>query len=225
MSRTVQLAFALQLAGVCMAAEPIGILFDFANQPEPAVVDLMKSEIRAILAPAQLDLTFQRLGQSGATQAFRKIVIVRFQGSCESRLDTTGSILDAPAIDLPALGETDVSAGHVLPFVHVYCNEVRGFVPRVSRIPYAQMYGRALGRVVAHELYHALLSTRDHTRTGVARFTQTARDLTRDKLPLDPLSIGLLRELYGPKGKEGGSVEPPSELGLTVAGARSVNQP
>jgi hypothetical protein len=119
--------------------------------------------------------------------------------------------LDHPELlDLPALGRTDVSAGHVLPNVRIYCNEVRAFVPIVSRTPFAQMYGRALGRVVVHELYHALLSTQEHSRTGIARFAQTARDLTRDNLALDARSLSRLREMYGAKEKEGDSVESPS---------------
>jgi hypothetical protein len=197
MYRTVLCAFAVQSVGVCLAAQPssIGILFDFASQPESAVVSLMKSEIRDILAPADLSIVFQRLGDTGASQAFRKIVIVHFQGACQ----TQGIQLDSPGLlTNPALGKTAVSGGRVMPDVQVYCNEVRAFVPSVSRTPFTQMYGRALGRVVAHELYHALLSTRDHARTGVARFSQSARDLTRDTLPLDAQSIALLRALYRP---------------------------
>ncbi len=213
MRRVVQWAFAFQFAGLCLAGQPIGILFDFGSQPEPSVVDLMKSEIRSILAPAELDLNFQRIGQSGASRAFRKVIVVRFHGSCRARSISSGIQLTDPAIlDSPALGRTDVSGGRVLPFVQVYCNEVRAFVPAVSRIPFAQMYGRALGRVVVHELYHALLSTREHTRTGIARVAQNARDLTRDKLALDQHSILRLREMYGPKEKEGDSEEPPSAI-------------
>ena len=198
MRRVVQFAFALQLAHVCLAAEPIGILFDFATQPEPSLIALMKSEISDILAPAQMQISFQRLGDDQASQPFRKIVIVRFQGACKAQSNTSGiEFNDVGLLDLPALGRTDVSAGRVMPYVRVYCNAVRAFVPSVSKLSFTEMYGRALGRVVAHELYHALLSTREHSRTGVARFAQSARDLTRDKLALDAASIGRLRELYG----------------------------
>ena len=211
MRRTVHLALAFLSASVCLAGQPIGILFDFATQPESAVVNLMKSEIREILAPAQLELSFQRMGEGAASQPYRKIVIVRFHGACQSLSDSGRIHLnDADVLDYPALGSTDIAGGRVLPYVQVYCNEVRAFIPAVSTTSFAEMYGRALGRVVAHELYHALLSTRDHSRTGVARFAQTARDLTRDKLALDTRSIGRLHDLYAPKEKEGGSPEPPS---------------
>ena len=195
MYRTVLCAFTVQWFGVCLAAQPtpIGILFDFSSQPEFGVVDLMKTEIREILAPTGVPIVFQRVGTQNAAQPFRKIVVVHFRGACQSQLDA-----DVPnSLDHPALGKTAVAAGRVIPDVQVFCNEVRAYVPSVSRTPFVQMYGRALGRVVTHELYHALLSTREHARSGVARFTQSSRDLTRDKLELDARSIAQLRAMYG----------------------------
>jgi len=200
MCQAVRFALAFACAGVCQPGQPppVGIILDFATQPESALVDVMKSEIQEILAPARMELSFQRMGQSGASQSFRKIVVVRFQGACQTQADSGSIQLNQPELlEFPALGRTDVSGGRILPYVQVYCNEVRAFIPSVSLTPFGLIYGRALGRVVAHELYHALLSTRDHTRAGVAHFAQTARDLTRDKLALDPRSIGLLRDLYG----------------------------
>ena len=145
MGRTVQFALAFQLAGACLAGQPIGILIDFSNQPESAVVDLMKLEIRQILAPAQLELSFQRIGDSGALQSFRKIVIIRFHGTCQVQMDSGGIQLNqAGVLDYPALGRTEIVGGQIVPYVQVYCNEVRAFVPTVSTISfYVQMYGSA----------------------------------------------------------------------------------
>jgi hypothetical protein len=187
----------VQIAGVCLAAPPIEIVFDFKTTPEPAVVNVMKSEIREILQPAELNLTFQGLGDSASIESFRKIVLVRFQGACHSGWSVTPIQLAQPALlDYPALGRTEVSEGRVMPFVHIFCNEVRAFVPSVSRTP-QKMYGRALGRVVAHELYHALLSTVEHAHGGIAGAVQSARDLTREKLSLDPVSLERLRDMWG----------------------------
>jgi hypothetical protein len=193
---------ALQIAGVCLAAQPIEIVFDFKTPPEPAVINVMKSEIREILLPAELDLTFQRLGDTASLLSFRKIVLVRFQGVCQSGWSVDPIQLTQPALlNYPALGRTEMSDGRVMPFVHIFCNEVRAFVPSVSRTPQQKMYGRALGRVVAHELYHALLSTVEHAHSGIAGAVQSARDLTREKLTLDSASIERLREMWGGLGK------------------------
>jgi len=207
MGRTVQFALAVQFASLCMAAQPIGILFDFTARPDKITLNSMQSEIREILGPAQLDLSFQRVTEP-LTHTFRKIVIVRFRGVCQGKTHRVGMELnEATPADFPALGRTIVSGGRVLPFVQVYCDEVREFVPFSSGQSAARIFGRALGRVVAHELYHALLATRDHSRTGVARFAQSPLDLTRDKLALDNHSIDRLRELYPQKEKEDDSEE------------------
>jgi hypothetical protein len=188
---------ACQITGVCLAAQPIEIVFDFKTPPESAVINVMKLEIREILQPAGLDLTFQRLGDTASLETFRKIVLVRFQGTCQSGWSVDPIQLSQPALlDYPALGRTEISEGRVMPFVHIFCNEVRAFVPTMSHTP-QQMYGRALGRVVAHELYHALLSTVKHAHSGIAGAVQSARDLTREKLTLDSASIERLREMWG----------------------------
>src|ERR1051325_835821 len=202
MRRMIQFAAMLSCAVLSRAEQPIGILFDFATRPDSTVVNLMESEIRKILAPAHLQLSFLIIGESSAARPFRKIVVVHFQGSCQSRSERGIYLNNSDLLDYPALGKTDVSGGHILPYVRVYCNEIRAFMPSSSRASRGQLYGRALGRVVVHELYHALLSTRDHSRNGVARFAQSGRDLTRDRLALDSRSLGRLRELYGPKEKE-----------------------
>jgi hypothetical protein len=212
MGRTVQFALALQMAALCLGGQPIGILFDFATPPDPLAVEAMRSEIVDILAPAALDLRFQGINEP-ASQAFRKIVIVRFRGACQA---STNHLTFPDAVpDYPALGKTDVSGGRILPYIQVFCDEVRAFVPpAITTLPFRRVYGRALGRIVVHELYHALLNTRGHTKAGVARFAQTPRDLSRDKLPLDDASIEHLRRLYGPPEleikMEGNSEELPS---------------
>jgi hypothetical protein len=207
MSRTVQFALALQFASVYLAAQPIGILFDFNARPDKVTLASMQSEIREILGPAQLELSFQPVTER-STRTFRKIVIVRFRGVCQGKTHRVGLELnEATPGDFPALGRTIVSAGRVLPFVQVFCDEVREFVPFSTGPSAARIFGRALGRVVAHELYHALLATRDHSSTGVARFAQSPFDLTREKLALDHHSIDRLRELYPQKEKEDDSEE------------------
>lgn len=212
MGRTVQFALTLHIASVCLAAQPIGILFDFAARPDTETLNSMQAEVRSILAPAQLDLSFQPIADQ-PSRTFRKIVIVRFRGICAGKTHRVGFELSAAnLVDFPALGRTDVSDGRVLPYVQVYCDEVRDFVPFTSGVSPAKVFGRALGRVVAHELYHALLDTRDHSRTGVARFAQTPHDLTRETLLLDTRSIDRLRELYPQKEKEDDSEETSSFL-------------
>ena len=64
MGSIARFVLAVQVTGVCLAAPPIEIVFDFKTPPEPAVINVMKAEIREILLPAGLNLTLQRLGDA-----------------------------------------------------------------------------------------------------------------------------------------------------------------
>jgi hypothetical protein len=55
------------------------------------------------------------------------------------------------------------------------------------------MFARALGRVVAHELYHAITRTTAHSQTGVASPTLTPAQLTEFDISFDPSAVELLR--------------------------------
>lgn len=58
--------------------------------------------------------------------------------------------------------------------------------------------GRIIGRVVAHEIGHWLLQTRDHSSSGLMRAVQQTRELAdpaRVNYTLTPAEIGRLREI------------------------------
>jgi hypothetical protein len=55
------------------------------------------------------------------------------------------------------------------------------------------MFARALGRVVAHELYHAIARTTAHSRTGLTRPTLSPSELTESDISFDPSAVELLR--------------------------------
>jgi hypothetical protein len=71
--------------------------------------------------------------------------------------------------------------GKVLPIADLRCDALRKLIDRdLQAAPAAgrdQLLGRALGRVLAHELYHVLLRTRAHAREGLARPAQSSADL------------------------------------------------
>lgn len=55
------------------------------------------------------------------------------------------------------------------------------------------LLGRALGRVVAHEIYHALARSRYHGQRGVAKRSLTAEDLILGSLRLGDAEMTTLR--------------------------------
>jgi hypothetical protein len=54
-------------------------------------------------------------------------------------------------------------------------------------------YGRALARVIAHELYHVLMRTTDHSRNGVSRSCFSTADLVSERFTFEDTVLAQLR--------------------------------
>jgi hypothetical protein len=152
---------------------PVAIYSLFEQLPSADIREAVQSELEAIMQPIGLHFEWRTLGavENSATE----LVVVNFKGHCDvDRL--------LPFEVLPgALGWTHVSDGVVLPFSAVDCDAVRGFLQRdlLAQSPLTRgvTYGRALGRVLAHELYHVLAGTSDHGACGIAKAGYTVTDL------------------------------------------------
>jgi hypothetical protein len=86
--------------------------------------------------------------------------------------------------------------GSVEPFSHIYCAALNGLLaPALSRSPAAfrsYLYGRALGRILAHELYHVIVKTRDHDSAGVAKPCFSVEDLLSSGFEFEPVTLARL---------------------------------
>jgi hypothetical protein len=96
---------------------------------------------------------------------------------------------------------TYLTEGHVLPFSEIDCDRVRRLVqPRLTAknpLDTARLYGRALGRVLGHELYHILASTTRHARSGLAKPLLNPRELTEERLDFEHREIEMIRARFG----------------------------
>jgi len=109
------------------------------------------------------------------------LVVVKLVGRC----DMDGS----PAFLVPGpLGWAHEVDGTVLPFSDLACDNLRGAVGSInnggSALGGNVLLGRAMGRVLAHELYHILADTSVHGRDGVAQAAFSPRQLTSGPLEL-----------------------------------------
>ena len=107
---------------------------------------------------------------------------------------TTASLDGRPI----TLGETDLISGGVSVFSNVECDEIRTCISGLLGSSCARdretAFGRALGRVVAHELYHILGKTTEHARHGISKGLQTSFDLIRDNFQFDRQTLAWLRQ-------------------------------
>jgi hypothetical protein len=107
------------------------------------------------------------------------LVVVRLVGQC----DMDG----APVFLAPGpLGWAHQANGSMIPFSDLACDNLRGAVQAAtgSQLRGNVLLGRAMGRVLAHELYHIVADTSDHGKDGVAQAALSPRQLTAGALEL-----------------------------------------
>jgi hypothetical protein len=117
------------------------------------------------------------------------LVMVDFEGHCDAN-----SPASSPTI-AKRLASTVVEDGRILPFVRVNCGALTELLsPALDRNPDAErLYGRALGRLLAHELYHVVGRAVNHTAGGVAQSAVSRQDLLSADFHFDDDALQILR--------------------------------
>jgi hypothetical protein len=186
-------------AGSVPPRPSVGIFMDFDNPPTSLALDSMKREVESVMKSTGLALDWRSLGDNQGREAFSGLVVLRFRGKCQVE---PWSAPDSPAGAALTLGTSQVSDGRVLPFSEVECEQVRKTVPFTDASACEQekqcALGRAMGRVVAHELYHVLAQTTGHSVDGLAKATQSFRDLVSGTLRFQHRDAAAIRQGVSP---------------------------
>jgi hypothetical protein len=154
---------------------------DFDSKPAAVPLAVMEKEAGDLLKSAGVSLDWRLLRQNHGVDSFAGLVVLKFRGEC--RVDTWSKLAsDFGSIgEVETLGATRVDRGHVLPYTEVQCDQVRKALaylkPSAGSKERQNALGLALGRVVAHELYHVLMRTTAHAKQGLAKATQSLQDL------------------------------------------------
>jgi len=148
----------------------------------------MEHETAHILKASGVKLRWRLQGSSEVANGL--MVVVMLHGRC----DIDGS---AAQFKPGPLGWSHEVDGSVLPFSDLACDSIRGAVQSVwngqNRKRGNDLLGRAMGRVLAHELYHVVADTAQHGRDGVAQATFTPRDLTAAQFQLEAPDVEAVR--------------------------------
>lgn len=133
-------------------------------------------------------LTFDwRMRGEAKQESFANLVVVRFKGKCV--LEPVGYLFD----ERGPLAFTYSTDGAVQPFSEVACDRVAAAArSAMSGGDFAHadfLFGRALGRVVAHELVHILARSGAHGREGVAQPALSGFKLIAPELHLDAADL------------------------------------
>jgi hypothetical protein len=182
----------------------LAIFLNFDSRPSSTFIKNMENELSAILSPIDLNVRWYMADQNPAPEAWVRVVFLSFHGSCTYRAPEPS----APETDRMELGETAASGGVVLPYSDMNCDRLRAFIAGEEpvRSGEEQRMGIAMGRVVAHELYHVLLQTGEHSEKGIAKAVFTPAALLRASFGFEAGELDRIRQKYAllPRPHNGG---------------------
>jgi len=161
---------------------PIALYAQFQQEPPAGVLQSIREELSSIMAPMGLRFEWHALNAARGEETSVELAVITFKGSCDLNRLALHSTLGGP------LGWTHISEGAILPFADIDCDGIRSFIQRGLLSARSEsresMYGRAVGRVLAHELYHILANTQHHG-SGVGKAAYTVDNLLADVFQFD----------------------------------------
>lgn len=187
------------LAGVLPASSetrgtpfaPITLYIQFQQPPSDGLLKALQEEVELIMTPIGLYFQWRDLGKAAGHEVSAELAVVTFKGKCDVSNLVTGGRFEG------ALGWTHVSDGQILPFTDIGCDSVRDFTQSALLLlrpaDREAKYGRALGRVLAHELYHIFANTLRHGSMGVAKESYSVPNLLSDDFQFEGKESRLLQ--------------------------------
>jgi hypothetical protein len=175
-------------------ARPVGvtIVLDFQGPRSERSVQEMKRELEAIMKNSGLAFEWRLRGEPNQ-ETSNHLVVVRFKGKCV--IEPVGYLYD----ERGPLAFTYSTDGAVQPYSEVACDKVTSSIRSAMAggdFAYAdELLGRALGRVLAHELVHMLSKSGGHARVGIQKSALSGKLLIAPDLQLDAADLEKLRAL------------------------------
>ena len=168
------------------------VAFD-ESQAQPEVVEALKSELAEIWRGEPVRLDWRALESVQPGDSFEDLVVVHFRGDCHVHPLPPFLIDERGPQGGSMLAYSPTVNGEVQPFSSVLCERVERSVQSAmkpgQRKTASKLYGRALGRVLSHELYHILNQTKDHEEQGLAKRSLTGQQLIAPKFRFDPANV------------------------------------
>lgn len=146
---------------------PITVVVSSERPLAPEAMKELQAEMANLLKQANRPVEWRQLADMKLGDSAADLVMVKFRGDC--RMELSPALLD----ERGPLAFTHTTDGEVLPFSEVLCDKVK--VAARSAMHGGQvasgdkLLGRALARVLAHEIWHMTANTSQHSKTGVSK--------------------------------------------------------
>jgi hypothetical protein len=165
------------------APKVMTVVLDFRGPHTGTSIEAMKREVETVLRDTGIAFAWPSRSEA-ALDSYSNLVVARFNGKCI--LEPVPYLYD----ERGPLAFTRSTDGVVQPFTEVACDRVAASLrPAMAGGDYAradQLFGRALGRVLAHELVHMLAGDKAHGRTGVTQPSFSPARLREPGMRLSP---------------------------------------
>jgi hypothetical protein len=147
----------------------------------------MQAEVSTLMRGAGYHVTWRIAGESSSDVDDATLVVVDLRGACQAPSRTA----EFPAVPQGSiLASTAVADGHILPFSWVNCDTLTALLGHSIAGPQEnQWYGRAIGRLLAHEFYHILTQEREHADSGVAKSAFNVHDLLAEHFDFEQTAL------------------------------------
>jgi hypothetical protein len=170
---------------------PTHLYIDFQQDPPEVLLESIQEELANIMLPTTIEFEWRSLAASKGNEVSPELAVIHFKGTCSVTNLAPTKVHPGP------LGWTDISDGEILPFSEINCDGIRLFMQRdLLRIPEVTRevaYGRAIARVLAHELYHIFARTTKHAAWGIGKPSFTVHELLSNKFQFEKSECDLLR--------------------------------
>jgi hypothetical protein len=160
------------------AAPAVTLVLQFDNAYSAESLDVMEREVASIVSESGIKVDWRMLSDVRSSDSFESLVVVRFRGACNME----PTLADKRSY----YGFTHISDGSVLPFSEVECDKISNSIrPAMSKAQWRErdsVLGRAMGRVLAHELFHMLAKSQHHAVEGVTKSALSPAQLVSPEL-------------------------------------------
>jgi len=159
-------------------------------------VGYMERELSGLMQTAGYRIEWLNASVAIPDVSNRQLVVLALTGDCTARRSFGES---SENLGIESLASTPVSDGEILPFSTLHCDTLNrvigGAIATASDQRRSWLYGRAMARLAAHELYHVLTNTRGHSQEGVSKPCFSARDLLADRFEFESAALAMMRHV------------------------------
>jgi hypothetical protein len=191
--RAVIIAGTLLLAhSPAVDAEDIFVLAAFDRAPDTAAFEWMQQETARVFSDAGLTFSWRPGNQLNIVPLSTRRVTLQVHGDCRIEPSVVPTAENGP------MGWIDSQDGELRPFIDLDCDRIsamvwqnRGTLPLPLVV---RAFGLAMGRVLAHEVYHYITQSTAHRASDIFRHSMTSRDLMLPDVRFEPAEIEALRK-------------------------------